>query len=45
MPAGVRVLPVPTLALSKVWVNAAVSPLASVPEVMVGIAAELVVAS
>ena len=35
-PAGVRVLPVPTLAVSKVWVNPAVSPTASVPAVIVG---------
>ena len=45
MPAGVSVLPVPTLAVSKVWVNDPVSVPASVPEVMVGIAAELVVPS
>ena len=36
MPAGVSVLPVPTLALPKVWVNVAVSPEARLPEVMVG---------
>ena len=40
-----RVLPVPVSAVSKVWVNAPVSVPASVPEVTVGIAAEVVVPS
>ena len=35
----------PTFSVSKVWVNEPVSVPASVPAVMVGIAAELVVAS
>ena len=39
------VLPVPAAAVSKVWVNEPVSVPASVPLVMVGIAAEVVVPS
>ena len=39
------VLPVPAAAVSKVWVNAPVSVPASVPEVTVGMPAELVVPS
>ena len=39
-PAGISVLPVPTLALSKVWLKLAVSLPASVPVVMVGTAAD-----
>ena len=37
-PDGVSVLPVPTFGLSKVSMNAAVSPEARLPEVIVGVA-------
>ena len=45
MPAGVSVLLVPTFAVSKVCVKLAVSPVARLPDVMVGTPAELVVPS
>ena len=44
-PAGVSVLPVPTFLLLKLCVKDEVSPLARLPEVMVGAAVEFVVPS
>ena len=45
MPAGVSVLPVPAVGVSKVCVQVAVSPAARLPEVIVGTPSELVVPS
>jgi hypothetical protein len=44
-PDGVRLLPVPTVLSSKAWLKLAVSPLAMLPEVIVGVSSELVLPS